>query len=296
MSPQCTIGGFEAMQHLPENPPLRQALARLSKRGSGENRARVYEHLLSGPILVAIAELPSCTANAGPGALATERELPVRFATARGPGGALALAVFTDAAAVAARNPSSIWLAIEPRTLLVWVANENLGGLVVNPQGLSAFIPRDDVLELAGLRVPRRVRGAAHRGTRGPETSIRRALDSLYDASNPHVFLILEEQTTKKSVQFARALDGSVTLDVFTSKLTKGEIRRAKQMFDGIAGYVDEPCAFEDPSGPLHAGAEIANFKAIFSGDPALATKSAMKIFTWVFGFPPSFDLRVEMR
>ena len=143
------------MQYLPETPPLRRALAKLSRQQSGENRARVYEHLLSGPILVAITELPSYAAFAGPGALASERSLPVRFTTAHGPSGELVLAIFTDAAAVAARNPSSVWLAIEPRALLRWVASENLGGLVLNPQGLSAFIPRDDVLELAGLRTRR---------------------------------------------------------------------------------------------------------------------------------------------
>ncbi len=109
----------------------------------------------------------------------------------------------------------------------------------------------------------------------------------------------LEEQKTKKSVQFARALDGSVTLEVFTSKMTKDEIRRAQQMFNGIADYVDEPSAFDDLAGTsaeLHGAPEIAYFKAILSGDPALATASAMKIFTWVYGFPSSFDLGIEMR
>ncbi len=123
----------------------------------------------------------------------------------------------------------------------------------------------------------------------GPEATIRRALDLLYDASNPHVFLNLEEKTTKKSVQFARALDGSVTLDVYTSKMTWDEIRRAQQLFEKMSGYVDAPCGFgelDDPSETrvgLYAGTEISNFKAILSGDSALATRSAMKIFTTVF-------------
>ena len=115
MSPESTIGGFEGEQYSPENPPLRRALAKLSRRRSQENRAQVYEHLLNGPILVAIAELPQCAAYTGSDVLATERSLPVSFTTARGPCGEVALAVFTDTAAVAARNPSSVWLGIEPR-------------------------------------------------------------------------------------------------------------------------------------------------------------------------------------
>ena len=305
MLPGDSIGGVEAVQHHPENIPLRRALTRLATQRSRENRARVYEHLLNGPILVAITELPREPAPRRSGLEAScdscilDNPLPLRFATARGPSEERALAVFSDPAAVAARDPSSVWLAIEPHTLLHWIAHSDCGGMVLNPQGLSAFVPRADIEELAGLRSPSQSGGSQARRRASTESAILGALNHLYDDENPRAFLVLAEEKTKKAVQFARALDGSLTLDVFASSLTGAEIGRARQIFAGIEGYVGElPEPARDPGaiGGIDSRTNTADFKAIFRGDVAHATQSAMKIFTWVYGFPPSFDLNIEMR
>ena len=280
------LGAFESRQSSPENPKLRKALARLTTRANRENRARLYEHVLNGPLLVALRALPS---GLGRGPLDPAAESTIQFVTAAGTDGRGAIAAFSDPAAVAARAPAAVWLAIDPHALLTWIGTEGAGGLVLNPAGLSAFIPSEDVRELVGLQAARRRQSRSADDVSAPEKTIREALNSLYDKSQKCAFLVLREPRTEKAVRFARALDGSLMLDVSAATLSRDEIQRAKLMFDDLAG-----CADDLPRGECDA--EPTSFKAIFSGDPSLAAHSALKIFTWVFGFPPSFELSVEMQ
>jgi hypothetical protein len=265
------------------NPRLREAIARHQARLTPETRTRLHECLLEGPLLVALRELPK---QPEAGAEAPAGEMPMEFVTHPGPEGRRVLAGFSDPEAVAARAPAAVWLATEPRSVLTWLVEEGLGGLLLNPQGPSAFVSGEDLLQMLGRGDSRPHRRRALSGSHESESRIRDALERLLDADAADAGVTVEEPRTGRRVRFAGTPDGALLMVVSRANLGSDELERARLMFHQLAGLDDDASASEDP--------EPGDFQAIFSGDPGRATKAALKAFTWIFGFPDAFDLDVS--
>ncbi|MDH3213267.1 MAG: SseB family protein [Myxococcales bacterium] len=278
---------FDSGRNPPENAPLRKAIAKLSAEPTPENRAAVHAGLTAGPLLIALRELPK---EVGPDPQALTGDIPIQFVTSKAPGGAPVLAAFTDAEAVAKRAPAGVWLGVAPLELLNWIVEEGFEGLMLNPEGPSAYISRDAVLRLLGMedRVPRSGRSLSI--SKGPENAIRDALTGLQEDAHPPAFVIAREPRTGKSVRFSPEADGALRMDLTAAELDSGERTRAQLMFDELAGGADDlPPQEQGPEAEAPAA-----YVAIFAGDVGRAAKAAVKVFTWVFGFPPNFELRIE--
>ncbi|MEE9606773.1 MAG: SseB family protein [Myxococcota bacterium] len=267
-----------------QNQPLRKAIARLDETPGAENRAAVHRHLAAGPLLVAIRDLPR---DVGRDPAALDGELPIRFVTSPGPQGTATLCVFSDLESVAARAPAAVALAIDPATLLNWIADERLEGIVLNPQGPSLHVSREQLLRVLGRG------GSSGRSlsiSDESENEIREALARLAESDRGGAALEISEPRTGKSMRFSAEADGSVRMDVAGASLSGDEWQRAKLMFDELAGHAEELPAVGE------AAPEPIDFVAIFAGDVGRAAKAAVKVFTWVFGFPAKFELRIEER
>jgi hypothetical protein len=279
---------FDSERKPPENAPLRRAIAKLAADPTPENRAAVHASLMAGPLLIALRELPK---EIGSDPEVLTGDIPIQFVTSKAPGGRPVLAAFTDAEAVARRAPAGVWLAVAPFALLNWIVEEGLEGLVLNPDGVSATISRDAVLRMLGMEDRVHRSGRSLSISEEPENAIREALARLQDGSHPTGFVIAREPRTGKCVRFSRDPDGALRMDLTAAELDGDERTRARLMFDELAGGADD---LPPPEGDGENDAAPAAYVAIFAGDVGRAAKAALKIFTWVFGFPPSFELRIE--
>ena len=279
---------FDSERKPPENAPLRRAIAKLASNPTPESRAAVHASLVAGPLLIALRELPK---EIGSDPQVLTGDIPIRFVTSKAPGGHPVLAAFTDAEAVAKRAPAGVWLGVAPLALLNWIVEEGLEGLMLNPDGVSATISRNAVLRILGMedRVPQSGRSLSI--SEEPENAIREALTRLQDGAGSTGFVIAREPRTGKCVRFSPDPDGALRMDLTASELDSDERTRARLMFDELAGGADD-------LPPLDGDGENdeapAAYVAIFAGDAGRAAKAALKIFTWVFGFPPHFELRIE--
>lgn len=282
------LNPFDPEREAPENARLRKAVARLRDDPTLENRATVHKHLAAGPLLVALRELPRGVGSQ-PGGLAGE--LRVELVTAEGPEKKPVVAGFTDSDAVAAKAPSAVWLAIAPRALLHWILEEEIEGLLLNPGGASAFVSREAIYPILGLERPKRRAGKPLSISAEPENTMREALGQLIESGEPGAFLIAREPRTGKFVRFSPEAGGALLMDVPAEILGRDEHKRAQMMFDELAGYAEGAPAAQDED-----GGEAVQFVALFSGDVGHAAKAALKVFTWVFGFPTDFELEIEER
>jgi hypothetical protein len=279
---------FDSERKPPENAPLRRAIAKLVSDPTPENRAAVHAALVAGPLLIALRELPK-EMGCDPQALAGD--IPIQFVTSKAPGGRPVLAAFTDAQAVAKRAPAGVWLGVAPLALLNWIVEEGLEGLMLNPDGVSTTLSRDAVLRILGMedRVPRSGRSLSI--SEEPENAIREALTRLQDGAGPTGCVIAREPRTGKYVRFTPDLDGALRMDLAAAELDGDERTRARLMFDELAGGADDLPPLEGDGNSHEAPAA---YMAIFAGDAGHAAKAALKVFTWIFGFPPNFELRIE--
>jgi hypothetical protein len=191
----------------------------------------------------------------------------------------------------AALAPAAVALAADPASLLDWIVATGMEGLLLDPQGPSAFISNDTARRLLGL--PPRA-GSAGRSISlrdGPENVMREALEHLVECSGPEAHAIVRETRTGKSVLFAREEDDALRLVLSGAALAQDERERAQMLFDELAGHADELPHLE--AGSADRG-ECADFQALFSGDAARPAKAAIKVFTWVFGFQAGFELEID--
>jgi hypothetical protein len=279
---------FDSVRKPPGNAPLRRAIARLSREPTAESRNAVHACLVAGPLLIALRELPR---QVGTAPEALTGEIPIQFVTGQAPGGAPVLAAFSDVEEVVRRAPAGVWLAVAPLVLLHWIVEEGFQGLMLNPEGPSAYVSRDAVLRILGMedRLPRSGRSLSM--DEGPENAIRDALTRLVEEGGGAGFVVAREPRTGKAVRFSPDPDGSLRMDLSSAELDGDERTRARLMFDELAGGADDLPPLED--GAVTEEAPAA-YVAIFSGDVGRAAKAAVKVFTWVFGFPPHFELRIE--
>ena len=125
-----------------DNPVVLAALAKLSDFPSDENRVAFYRSLLQGSLLVAVASLPKEIIDT-PQVL--QESLSVNMLTSSGPNGGEVLLAFTDTQALRARVSTGFPLAMPSKQVLEIVLRDGYEGLIINPAGSWAEIPREDV-------------------------------------------------------------------------------------------------------------------------------------------------------
>ena len=62
---------------------------------------------------------------------------------------------FTDIDAVQARAPEMPFIALDPTTVMGWVVDYGFSGIVINPDGPWAGIPKCDVLQILNSITPK---------------------------------------------------------------------------------------------------------------------------------------------
>jgi hypothetical protein len=271
----------------PANPKLGPAISRFAADPSLERRGELLESLMAGPLLIAIRELPEALDPS------QSEEGQVRFVTAESPDGARVVCGFSSSRSLTALAPAAVALAVDPASLLDWIVETGMEGLLLDPRGPSAFVSHDAARRLLGLPPRARSAGGSASLRNGPETAMSEALGRLLERSGPEARAIVRETRTGKSVLFARAEDGALRMVLSSAELAQDERERARMLFDELAGHADE-------LPPLDAGGaeqeERADFQALFDGDAARPARAAVKVFTWVFGFQAGFDLEIDER
>lgn len=121
---------------------IRQAVEQVSAHPSEQTRRALYRRLSNETLLVAVHSLPE---NLGPLPQTLTHEMQVTMLTSTGPEGGTVLLVFTDEAALNQRAPGMPYLGLSARTALDLVLRNNYAGLIINPAGPWAGVPRADV-------------------------------------------------------------------------------------------------------------------------------------------------------
>ena len=94
-----------------------------------------------------------------------------------------------------------------------------------------------------------------------------------------------------KSIWLEQAGDGQLLLVLPGADLAPDERARGEMLFDELAGADLPEAELEKPD---DGGAPDHDFQALFAGDIDLPARAAVKIFSWVFGFPPGFDVETD--
>lgn len=271
-------------RHAPGNPRLAKAIARCVREPGPEARSALLESFTALPLLLAIHELPDDLELDG-GGLAT-----VRFLTGRDSQGRRALCGFSSYRALAARAPAAVALAVDPASVLDWVVTRGAEGLLLDPAGPSAFLTRDEARQLLGLPPPPPPQRRPVSLGGQPERAVREALQLLREAGRPGDSIWIAETRTGKAVHFERSDDDTLRMVLAVTRLADDERARAALLFDELAGGAEALAegALEKPEG--------ADFQALFGGDVTRPAEAAVKVFAWVFGFPPGFELEIEPR
>lgn len=270
-------------RHPPGNPKLGPAISRFAEDPSPERRGELLESLMAGPLLIAIRELPEALDPS------QSEEGHVRFVTAESPDGRRVVCGFSGSRPLTALAPAAVALAADPASLLDWIVETGMEGLLLDPQGPSAFISNDAARQVLGLPARARTAGRSISLRDGPENAMRQALERLLERAGPEACAIARETRTAKSLLFARAEDAALRMVLRSAALTQDERERARMFFDELAGPADDL--------PHHDAAErdeSADFQALFSGDASRPAKAAIKVFTWVFGFQAGFELEID--
>lgn len=258
-------------ESLKENARLRCALADGSP---DELRACLTE----GPLLLALRELPA----EGAGEV-EPREWTVRFVSSREIEGATWLCAFADAASAAESAPGAVWVALDAGTVMRFAIGAGYAGLLLDPGGAAARLACDELAELVRTPRPEAPRQRALSLGTEPENAVREALERTLKRPYGAACLRVREPRTGKQVQFALTPDGALLMDVPRSELGLDEAERARMLLDDLAGH-----ALEGEAGDPDA------FQALFCDGTERAAKATLKVFTWVFGFPPGFQLEID--
>jgi hypothetical protein len=275
------LKSYDPRRHPGGNSKLGPALARFAEDPTRRHRAEMLESLLAGPLLIALDGLP-CDFDPDESA-----EGRICFITAEGPRKRRAICGFSSAAALVAKAPAAVALAVDPTSLLSWIVEMDLEGLLLDPRGASAFVSNGDARGLLGL--PRKSgRGRSISLAGGSDERAREALEGLQKDADSNARILLREPRTGKSVLFRKASDDGLLMVLAGQRLADDERTRAGMFFAQLAGDDDLPPA-------ENATAEASpDFVAMFTGDTARPAEAAVKIFAWVFGFPPGFELEVD--
>lgn len=265
------------------NPRLATALERLRDEPSRARRAELLEKLRAGPLLLGVRELPEAFEPA------QGEEARLRFVTAEVPGEGRMLCGFSSADSLFARAPAALPLPVDALALAEWMLGHEVAGLLLDPGGAATVLSRDELRGLLGLP-PLTPRRSVSLGD-APENAVRAALEGLVGEADA-AFVALREPRTGKSIRFERADEGLLRLVLPFASLSEDERARAEMLFEEWAGAAEELPAAELEKPQDDAGG--ADFLALFVGDLERPARAAVKIFTWVFGFPPGFEVEAE--
>ncbi|MBV9787917.1 MAG: SseB family protein [Chloroflexi bacterium] len=129
-------------QQSAQNLTIRQAVEQVSAHPSDQTRGALYRRLNDERLLVAVQSLPEVL---GPMPQTLTQETHVTMLTSTGPEGGTVLLAFTDEAALNQRAPGRPYLGMPARDVLDLVLRNNYAGLVINPGGPWAGVPRAHV-------------------------------------------------------------------------------------------------------------------------------------------------------
>ena len=124
------------------NDLVRDAITRLNAHPGDEARIGFYRQLGQGLLLVIVADLP---AGLGLGEILLDHDTTVSMLTTSLPSGGDAVVAFTDLESLEARARGAKHIGLRSVDLLRLVIDGGYGGLIVNPAGSWAGVPRDDV-------------------------------------------------------------------------------------------------------------------------------------------------------
>jgi len=124
------------------------------------------------------------------------------------------------------------------------------------------------------------------------KNTIRSALNGLLARTNEHAFVIFEERSSRKFVQFAVSPLRGLQLDLPEQPLNPQELKRAKAMF-GLLGVELETWQILDAPGgkPLR---DQSGFQLWMGRDVDWAVALVNKVFVDVYRFAPEFELVVK--
>ena len=126
------------------------------------------------------------------------------------------------------------------------------------------------------------------------QTRITNALTALLQRRNSDAFVILEEKSTGKFVQFAGSSEEPLLLDLPFQALTKQEIKKAISALKEFgAGSPQEYDVYTDENMETVAGRQTS-LQAYFGQDTYRAAQASMTIFEQVYGLPRNFALNIE--
>ena len=111
------------------------------------------------------------------------------------------------------------------------------------------------------------------------ESAIRLTLDNVGEGW----FIIIEEPTDEKFVQFAYDEDTGLIFDLPFQALDEDELARARQVL-GEAGVGDETASVFDAPDGTKIG-EQRSFNAMIERDVERAVDLVHRVFTYVYGF-----------
>ena len=111
------------------------------------------------------------------------------------------------------------------------------------------------------------------------ESAIRLTLDNVGEGW----FIIIEEPTDEKFVQFAYDEDTGLIFDLPFQALDEDELARARQVL-GEAGVGDETASVFDAPDGTKIG-EQRSFNAMIGRDVERAVDLVHRVFTYVYGF-----------
>lgn len=129
----------------------------------------------------------------------------------------------------------------------------------------------------------------------GHKKRIREALASLLTRTNTDAFVILEDRSSKKFVQFAGGARKPLLLDLpartlASRHLDREELGRARELFAKYGVSLEEREA-RDPAGKVVG--TMSGFHMSLGRDVDKATEVAREVFSEVYALPPDFRLRV---
>ena len=128
------------------NVSVRDAIVRLNQTPNDAMRAALYREIANNGLLaLVVAHVP---AGIDPNGTVLERGTDISMLTTTAPDGGEAIVAFTDVDAVRARIPNAQHIAMHAKDILQMVVDNHYAGLVLNPAGPWAAIPREDVSQI----------------------------------------------------------------------------------------------------------------------------------------------------
>ncbi len=122
-------------------------------------------------------------------------------------------------------------------------------------------------------------------------TQIAQALNRMLQRTNEDAFVIFEERTDRKFVQFAGSADSPLLIDLPSQTLSPQEMQRAIALFSSCGAVgPDIHSLYTDKTTKVVAGQQVS-FNLELGKDVQLAAHIALTVFQQVYRCPADFQL-----